>query len=230
MQVLGFRKRDSIKPLTTENSVSFKLDFKLPAESSGVWGFFDGSYPALTTDFMPEKQLEFKKFSKAAFNGLFRSCSESVKMDIKNLSEADNAAYQAWTKCDTKFQRTSGSKQLGRLMKIQCLRMEQGKAGEYITTAKTVRDELAASGAPLIEVIFLSFLLNGLLDSWESVRSNLEMQVGNILARILSRNLPRDLACSLAYEHAHSLTRGRAQGLARTLTCEHARVLNFKLS
>ena len=55
----------------------------LVAESSGVWGFFDGSYPAPPADFMPEKQLELKKFSKAAFSGLFRSCSELVKMDIK---------------------------------------------------------------------------------------------------------------------------------------------------
>ena len=171
---------NSLKPLTTENWVSFKMEFTLAAESSGVWGFFDGSFPVPTALLMPDKKTEYKKFSKAAFNGLFRSCSESVKMDIKHFSEADNAAYQAWTKCADKFNSASGPKQLGRLMKIQCLRMEQGKADEYITTAKTLRDELAASGAPLTEVIFLSFLLNGLPDSWESVRSNLEMQVGHM--------------------------------------------------
>jgi len=51
---------NSIKPLTTENWVSFKLDFTLAAESSGVWGFFDGSYPAPTASFMPEKKTEYK--------------------------------------------------------------------------------------------------------------------------------------------------------------------------
>ena len=100
----------SIKPLTTENWISFKMDFTLAAESSGVWGFFDGSYPAPTDLLMPEKKAEYKKFSKAAFNGLFRSCSESVKIDIKHLSEADDAAQQAWQKCATKFHHTSGSK------------------------------------------------------------------------------------------------------------------------
>ena len=39
---------------------------------------------------------------------------------------------------------------------------------------------MAASSAPSTEVIFLSFLLNALRKSWESVRSNLEMQVGNM--------------------------------------------------
>ena len=57
----------------------------LAAESSGMWGFFDGSYPAPTADFMPERKIEFKNFSKAAFNGLFRSNSESLKMDIKKI-------------------------------------------------------------------------------------------------------------------------------------------------
>ena len=56
-------------------------------------------------------------------------------MDIKHFFEVNDAAKQTWLKCAVKFQHTSGSKQLGRLMKIQTLCMDLGKANKYITTA-----------------------------------------------------------------------------------------------
>ena len=73
-------------------------------------GFLRWFIPAPTDVLILEKKAEYKKFSKAAFNGLLRLCSESVKMDIKHFSEVDDAVKQAWLKCAMKFQHTSGSK------------------------------------------------------------------------------------------------------------------------
>ena len=163
-----------------ENWIDFKYDFQLLAQACGLWGFVLLPPQGYA---MPNDAVlvhEFRRYNTTVFQGMHQRCTKSIQLDLRRFTGHDYAACHAWEFLRSKYESVNPRYHVQVQHMLQNLRMQQGKADDYIRYAKTLRDKALAAGLYIAPITFYTYLYQGLPKHWDSFRTHIKMQLHTI--------------------------------------------------
>ena len=174
----------------TSNWRSYRISFELLTDSCGLTEFLYGRVQ-IPTD--PSLLTEFNHVNAALFNGLYRTCDETVRLDVEKFRSTPYSSAQAWLWLYKKHELLQKADIISLLDRLEALKVTPGKAEDYVRSFKVLRDALIAAGSPQPAEQLLKTLLKALPEEWEFFRENLNNQVNtldpdDLLDKIIARD------------------------------------------
>ena len=165
-----------------EGWVMWRHNFMLHAKACNFEDFLLGSFAPPRATAPTTVQSEFKRYSFSVFAALNRVVTPTIQQSLCTFSTSEEPAAKAWSYLCSTYDSKDTTTKMQLLHQLTTLRMTEGKAREFINTAKSLRDQLVSSGIIIPEALLITYLIQGLPETWSNVQEQMKYKTDGELS------------------------------------------------
>ena len=165
-----------------EGWVMWRHNFMLHAKACNFEDFLLGSFAPPRATAPTTVQSEFKRYSFSVFAALNRVVTSILQQSLCTFTTSEEPAAKAWSYLCTTYDTKDTTTKMQLLHQLTTLRMTEGKAREFINAAKSLRDQLLSAGMIIPEALLITYLIQGLPDSWSSIQEQMKYKTDGELS------------------------------------------------